>query len=147
MKINLARALITSVIAVTLGTAMAQVAQENRANDPSNGAFDGSYERNNFRGISKGRSYIVSSAQLTINKDSGTYKMNNSGRCYSKEVPIEVLKKTDKSMSIRIKFTNTYVECEDVDLELNLLVVNGEVGLARANEELIEFKKISSKNN
>ena len=143
MKINLAKVLITSLITLSFGTAIAQVAQ---VNDPSISAFDGSYERHNVRGIKKGKSYIVPSAELTIYKDGGTYKMNYSGRCYNKEVPIEVLKKMDKSIVIRVKFSNTYVECEDVDLELNLVVVNGEAGLARANEELIEFKKISSKN-
>ena len=142
MKINLAKVLITSLIALSFGTAIAQVAQ---ANDPSNGAFDGSYERNNVRGMFQGQSYILPSAELTIYKDGGTFKMNNSERCYNKEVPIEVLKKTDKFIAIRLKFSNTYVECRDVNRVLKLAVVNGEVGLANPNAELLEFKKLAVK--
>ena len=147
MKINLAKVLITSLIAFSFGSALAQADTANKANDPSNGAFDGRYERHNVRGMFQGQSVVLASVELTIYKDGGTYKMNNSERCYNKEVPIEVLKKTDKFIAIRIKYSNTYVECNDVNLVLKLAVVNGESGLARPNAEQLEFKKISSKNN
>ena len=146
MQINLAKVLITSLIAFTLGTALSQVDQANHADDPSYGAFDGSYERNNVLGINRGSNIILNSAKLTINKDSGTHKVNNSGRCYNKEVPIEVIKKTNESMVIRLKFTNTYVDCPDEYLEFNLVVVNGVVGLARAHSKVLEFEKVDIKN-
>ena len=147
MKINLAKVLITSLIAFSFGSALAQADTSNKANDSSNGAFDGSYERHNVRGMFQGQSVVLSSVELTIYKDGGTFEMNNSGRCYNKRVPIEVLKKTDKLIVIRVKFSNTYIECNDVNLVLKLAVVNGEAGLSRPNEEQLEFKKISSKNN
>ena len=146
MKINLAKVLITSLLAFTLGTALSQVDQANHADDPTYGAFDGSYERNNVLGINRGSNIILNSAKLTINKDSGTHKVNNSGRCYNKEVPIEVIKKTNESIVIRLKFTNTYVDCIDEYLEFNLVVVNGVVGLARAHSKVLEFEKKDIKN-
>ena len=144
MKINLAKVLITSLVALSFGTAIAQVAQANQANDPSNGAFDGSYERHNVRGMYRGKSIVLPSAELTINKDGGTYKRNNSDRCFNKEVPIEVLKKTDKFIVIRLKFSNIDVECTDADQVLHLAVINGEAGLTRNDVEQLEYKKISS---
>ena len=146
MKIILAKVLITSLIALSFGTATA-TAQVAQANDPTIGVFDGSYERHNVRGMYRGKSIVLPSVELTINKDGGTYKRNNSDRCFNKEVPIEVLKKTDKFIVIRLKFSNIDVECTDADQVLHLAVINGEAGLTRNDVEQLEYKKIRSKNN
>ena len=84
---------------------------------------------------------ILENADLFISGSTGTFKYFPSIRaekvCYGKEVPIELVKGNDESISIRMKFP-----CQEQSLNFYHIVRGGKVGLSRGGSEVFEFEKI-----
>lgn len=114
--------------------------------DLNYGAFNGQYQRTNVSGTYDGILVHHPDAVLEINGLTGFFKMDSSERCFSKRVPIDVIKSTKESVAIRLKFSSIAVDCKEYDIPFYFLIENGKVGLSRVGSKIFEFEKTDIKN-
>jgi hypothetical protein len=137
MKITFKNLLAIALTALTFGAVLAQT-------NVTQNTFDGHYQRRNVSGMFSEKMLILENADLYINGSTGTYKyyptMRADEPCFSKEVPIEVVKGNNEAITIRAKFP-----CQEQFMNFYHIVKDGKVGLSRSGSEVFEFEKVEKK--
>ena len=107
--------------------------------------FDGRYERRDYSIMRDDKPYPFFDADMTISRDSGTFRYINSvGLCTTREVPVEVLKIENNMIQILVKRSVISPSCSDNQIYLHFASEDGVMGLVYDGDTKVAFKKIKN---